>query len=194
MKEQPIQKPTDDAEYKKLSEAFQKLQLELIETVSRNQEVEQELSRPKNSPAQDAFEQYLSPAGKYEASHDHELREELRYGREREVFLTKAIEQGRMKVDGLLGRLSLKICEERRAEYVELVRGIVSAAFALAEANRKECDFIANLEAQDIRTGSISRALITRIGSPDDPNSLLSHWLRETEQNYPELCPLKKSA
>lgn len=187
----------DNQEFAAIEKAFSAVQQKLVENRDRKAAVEVELTKPILESKESAFDifQVGGIASEYGQSRHKELVEEYQFLEQQEKFLTEAAEQGRRKLDTLRGQLSHKVCEEHRAEYVEIAREIINALYALEKANAAEVAFIAKLQADSVQTGYIKRVLLQRLGSLKDENSFVSLYLKETLTNYPELQPtLRKTA
>src|SRR4029077_12479661 len=100
-------------------DTMQRLELRLMTIKGRICEIEPILASPKTEHAGDAWRIAMRGDDQLAIDPRQELREELEQLRQSEQFVESAIEEGRLAMDGVIGRVSAQICERERPLFVE---------------------------------------------------------------------------
>jgi hypothetical protein len=121
------------------------------------------------------------------------LRRELVEIDERIGSVECALPEQRRKTRDLICQASAESINRRyRSEYEQdAVAEVYACAVALGNALEKEKRHCDALENTGIQLGSLYRVQFPRVGLPSDPQSPLTFFLREIEQNYPRVLANK---
>src|SRR5882724_1495803 len=106
-----ITKPQDDPQCKLMADTMTRLHARLATIKERIREIEPILASPKTEHAGNAWQTAMKGEDQVAADPRQELLEELDELRRSEQFVESAIEEGRLELDGVMGRVSAQICE-----------------------------------------------------------------------------------
>lgn len=182
-----IKTVSDDPEFVRCNDAIRNCQAELLKVGERSAQVEFELLGIKQTVPTDADNQWnqfknggstdTNSCGRVDA-----LRAEQGDLQQRQVFLTEALEQGKMELDRIIGRLSIDVCKAYRPEFAKDAKEMLSHVKALCDIEQRSQLRRAELERNGVKTGSLPTVLFN-IGVWQDPTGgrIMGYrnWLKE---------------
>src|SRR5687767_10417765 len=119
----------DNPEFVRCNDTVQQCQAELLKVIDRSAQVELELLNIKQTVTTDdnQWNQFKNGGSTETNSRGRVdgLRAEQGDLQQRQGFLTEALEQGRVELDKIRGKLSLQICQGYRSQFVEDARRIL---------------------------------------------------------------------
>jgi hypothetical protein len=189
MKEKTL---NDFPEYVRIKTAVDGLQSERYQVSSRLQQIELELSQPKQRQ-QDGGQTSWNLALEGKTGEDvvdnrQGLHDELVEAEGRVRFIDEALEVGMMELDRIRGRASLELCQQVREKWVTQIARILDALKVIDQANRALDVMRSDLERNGIRTGSLASAVFDPGGRWSDPyGGKVAGYQRFISENYPEL-------
>jgi hypothetical protein len=185
----------DFSEFVRINGAVESLRLERLEVSTRIQEIDLELSKPKQAEidGQQAWTMILEHASEVRTRYSADARSELRQQQieleARLQFLNDALSVGEIELDAVRGRLSVELCQQVREEWVSEIRRILQALKEISQANEALDRIRHQLEADGIRTGALPYSKFNFAGSWNDPlgGKVLGYQI-EVAENFPELA------
>jgi hypothetical protein len=126
-------------------------------------------------------------------TNEAELRQEYADLDRRELFVARALEQGKLELDAVHGRISREICAAVRPQFVERIREILGGIKVVCEGNGALEKLRADLEQKGVRTDSLPYAILD-VGVWDDHpygGSEVSNYRRHIAEHYPETEPTR---
>jgi hypothetical protein len=176
----PITKPSDDPQCKVMVDTMQRLELQLVSIKQRICEIEPVLASPKPEHTGNAWQAAMLGQDQEAVGPQQELLEELEHLRQQEQFVASAIDEGRVEVDGILGRVSAQICESHRPLFVEDIIMLLNALEQARTINDRLIARRAALEDAGIRSDSIPFCYFAGVSQIE----LFKVWIRD---HFPEI-------
>jgi hypothetical protein len=138
-------------------ETMTKLQTSRVSIQARKSQIEATLSAMTATKAS-AWQSALAGDGDTALEGRDQLRAEYAELEARERFVESAIEEGRLEIDRIGGKVSLEICNEVKPDYLKVVVPKArAAARQMLEAMEVERRFINLLLENDVRIGHLQR-------------------------------------
>lgn len=183
----------DDPEFKAMSDAVQRCQLELVGVADRSAQLELEILNIKTTqPTKEnsEWEEFVA-GGNSDILGVPQLTgllEEQSFLLDREQFLNRALDLGRSELDQRRGRLSLEVCKSHRSAFADDARKILQHLKAICDVTNASRARRERLERDGVETGSIPYLLFDLGGPWDDQyGGKVAGYRRWIKENYPEI-------
>ena len=140
----------DDPQFKEVSDSVTRCQLELLAVTDHHAQIEMEVLGIKETPPSDDDQWSKFKSGSTidtrAPSRIDGLRAKQGDLQQREAFLTEALEQGRIELDKIRGKLSLEICKSYRSEFAKDAKETLQHLKALSDVTERTRRRRENLE------------------------------------------------